>query len=186
MQAELAKGDASNPFLYPFYLHKTSGEQIEYMPGKHIGIIYASIRASLARGESASLLVEVNGDQDPPEVAEIEIEINRRSKNIPQFMRFFTGPSEPIYFGGFIRDVDVIMPKSSVKIGNSNELVLFAPVSIQCQELVVAAERVIADASPSSQSDYYLSASRIIGRCLYVDSPNCTQWFKFTGLMAWC
>ena len=144
VQRELAKGEAANPFLYAFYLGDRQETCSLVLPEEHIGVLYSSIRASLAQGETASLSVEQPED-DNAMLADVEIELSRRGKDKPNLMWFSTEPFGPIRLGPHLRDVFINMPHARVEIGQDTEVLLIGPVDIQCDDLAVLASKVIAD-----------------------------------------
>ena len=175
VQKELTRGEAANPFLYVFYSEKTGSETIT-LPEEHIGVIYASIRASLARGDAASLSVEEIGDDEGETLkADVDIALYRRGKNETTSLEFQTGSSGTIYLGSHVRDVTINMSRAKVEIGQNGEVILVAPVDVQCRDLAILANKVIvdtppesnkviADASPEAQDDaVYLMAKSFSG-----------------------
>ena len=147
-QRELEKGELANPFLYLFYSQEDQSEPI-YIRGEHIGVYYNSLRASLANGEKAFLVIE--DDEDDSTHAMGEMEIVRRGIDDPIQMRFLTDRHGPIRLGHHVRDTDIYMPSSRVEIGPSAEVTLVAPVSIVCRELAVATENLRAEARTDAE-----------------------------------
>ena len=163
LQKELDKGNAANPFLYAFYIGE--GSETTALPEQHIGVIYASLRAGLAHGDTASLFVaEPDEDGNDASTAEVEIELTRRGKEDSKLLRFSTGRVGPIYLGADIKDVTVSMPRSNVEIGRGTEVILTPPIDIQCNELTIRAERVVAQNPPGSQVGVvFLNADALVG-----------------------
>lgn len=145
---ELAKGAAANPFLAEFYFDGRTGRNL---PPEHIGIIYASLRARLSLGDSASLTVDgfEEGDELQQLRAEVEISIARFGDEQVRILRFDSDQAGSVRLGSHIEDVDIAAPLATVEIGGAREAVLVAPVSIQCQTLKFAAERLIVEKSPA-------------------------------------
>ena len=161
---ELIKGEAANPFLYAFYTNQGFEAENITLPEEQIGVIYSSIRASLAQGETASLFVGEPDDEGEALFAEGEIEIYRRGKENTILLTFQTEPIGPIWLGPHIKDATIVMPRARVEIGQSTEVLLVAPVDIQCKELAILAEKVIVDTSPESQvATVFLQAGRLSG-----------------------
>ena len=148
---ELIKGEAANPFLYVFYTSQEGETDTITLPGEQIGVIYSSIRSGLAQGETASLFVGEPDDDGEALFAEGEIELCRRGKDGLILLKFRTEPMGPICLGPHIRDATIAMPRARVEIGQSTEILLVAPVDIQCDDLAILAEKVIVDTSPESQ-----------------------------------
>lgn len=145
---ELAKGVAANPFLAEFYFDSKCRRDL---PPEHIGIIYASLRARLSLGDSAGLTVDGVEDGDELERlrAEGEISIARSGNEQVYTLRFLSHQAGTVRLGSHVEDVDISAPFATVEIGGAREAVLVAPVSVQCQKLKFAAERVIAEKSSS-------------------------------------
>ena len=149
LQRELSKGDAANPFLYTFYMNEADDIATKFLPEEHIGCFYSSLRASLAHGDTASLLVEeIENEIDK---AWVEVELTRASGTTTT-LEFETGVLGPIRFGAHVKDVTVIMPQAVVEVGQGTEVVLVAPIEIQCKELDIQAIRAIAQ-NPSEYEE---------------------------------
>jgi hypothetical protein len=139
LQRGLASGAAANPFLFEFYTAQ-GGQFIQ--PG-HIGVVYASLRANLSLGESASLFMsgpdEIEDDSDLKSDAEFVIAAaDGSTRELP----FETDSDGTIRLGTYIEDVSISIPLARVEIGPGNECVLVSPISIQCNELVISTTRV--------------------------------------------
>lgn len=153
LQEELSKGDAANPFLYVFYIDERAELGTVSVPEEHIGVIYSSLRASLSHGETASLLVEeLDESNDAASTADVEIEFTRRGDDNSRFIQFTTGVIGPIYLGAHVKDVTIIMPQSGIELGQNSDVVLVAPVDIQCDELVLHANKLIVENPPDSEA----------------------------------
>ena len=165
LRIELAKGDAANPFLYVFYMGEKSESETTVLPEEHIGVIYSSIRASLAQGETASLLVEQpDGDEQEVCSADVEIEISRSGNDNSVLLSFQTELIGTIFLGPHVKDVAIYMPHANVEVGQGTEVSLVAPVDIQCADLAIVAEKVIVETTPESQvSSVFLQADSISG-----------------------
>ena len=143
---ELAKGAAANPFLSEFYFHD-GGER--FLPPAHIGVIYASLRARLSLGDTASLLIEGSDEVDELEGyrAEVEISLSRFKTDRISVLRFDSEQTGTVRLGSHIEDVEVFAPLAKVEIGGAGESVLIAPVSVQCSELILSTERLVVEGS---------------------------------------
>ena len=147
-QMELEKGELANPFLYLFYSKEDESELFD-IRGADVGVFYNSVRASLANGEMAFLTIEDDGD-DPVNV-EGEIEIIRRGIAEPTQTRFRTSREGPVRLGRHVRDTDIYMPYAAVELGPSTEVILVAPVSIDCAQLAIETESIRAEARQDSE-----------------------------------
>ena len=147
LQRQLERGVAANPFLYEFCL-----DQATFIQPEHIGIIYASLRASLSVGDTANLLVV--GDEDAVDEetlrAEVELTLTRRDQEKTHVLKFETEQVGTICLGSQVEDVDVVAPHARVEIGPGSEAVLIAPINVQCADLSISTEKVIVE-SPSER-----------------------------------
>lgn len=162
LQRELARGAAANPFLSEFYSElyaaQSAGFGTAFLPPEHIGVVYASLRARLSLGDSASLLVEGREDAEGEEVlrAEVEISLARRDADRPRVLYFERDQTGTVRMGVHVEDVNITVPYTQVEIGPGSEAVLVAPVSIQCAKLVITTEKIIVE-SPSGRHDAAVS-----------------------------
>jgi hypothetical protein len=162
---ELRRGAAANPFLSEFYIPEGAAEPI-HLPPDHVGIVYSSLRARLALGDSASLTVEgtEGGQEEEALRAEVEITLERRGANRPRTLVFQTEQTGSVRLGPHVEDVDVAVPYTRVEIGPGPEAMLIAPVSIQCAELSLLTDRLIVESpSGSTSAAIYLEAAQFNG-----------------------
>lgn len=147
---ELAKGAAANPFITEFYFQKKdTGLDL---PPEHIGVIYASVRARLAQGDSASLHFEGFDDEENEDDrlgAEVEITTFRAGEESPSIKRFVSTQIGRVRLGSHVQDVSLSALFADVDLGGGREVVLVTPISIQCHKLNILAERVIVDSNAS-------------------------------------
>jgi hypothetical protein len=151
VQRELRRGAAANPFLSEFYLPEDAVDDRRYLPPGHVGIVYASLRAQLSLGDTASLLVEGPEDAEEEEAlrAEVEITLARRDADgARRVLRFDTEQTDVLRLGGHVEDVDLTVPHTRVEIGPGPEAVLIAPVSVQCQQLAIVADKITIECPP--------------------------------------
>lgn len=161
---ELRRGAAANPFLSEFYLPDDATDNGFYLQPEHIGIIYASLRARLSIGDTASLLVEGAEDAEEEEAlrADVEITVARRGADRPRVLRFATDQTGVMRLGGYIEDVELAVSHAHVEIGPGPEAVLVAPVSIQCQWLAISAGKIVVEGSPGKiESVVFLEADNL-------------------------
>lgn len=150
LERELGLGSAINPFLAEFYfdlLPKTANEHAR-IPASHVGAVYASVRARLAVGETASLRIEAGeSDDDEAEGVETEIEITRtdRSENPIEAHTFITPKDDKIVFGSLVEDIDVYAPNGNIYIGYGEEAIFTAPVYIETRNLEIDVRRISAE-----------------------------------------
>lgn len=147
---ELSKGAAANPFIPEFYFQNPKDEKL---PPEHVGVIYSSLRARLAQGDQASLSFDGFDDEDGEDdeqrlQAEVEITTTRSGEDKSRVLRYTSDQTGVIRLGSHLEDVEISALLSTVEIGGARELFLIPPVSIQCQNLVISAARVIVEGAP--------------------------------------
>lgn len=148
LMRELAKGAAANPFLSEFYLDGLSGRNL---PPEHVGVIYASIRSRLSLDDHASLTVEGVDEGDELELlkSEIEISVARSDTDRIRAMHFMSEQAGILRLGSHLEDAEINTPHAHVELGGPQEIVLVAPISIQCAKLTFLAPRLIAETQTS-------------------------------------
>lgn len=152
LKTELANAAAANPFLAEFYLND---EQETYLPPEHIGVVYASLRARLALGDTASLSVEGADDAEGEEAlrADVEISVSRVNSDTSKTLSFESEQTGVIRLGNHVEDIEIFAPHTSVEIGAGEETILVAPVAVQCEELRFSTARLIIEAAPGNEAN---------------------------------
>ena len=163
-QQELSRGSAANPFLYAFYREGKAESESSSINPEHIGVVYASVRASLARSETARLSVEGNEGAEEEESlrAEVDITIDRIDTNQSRVLRFDTDQTGIIHLGTHIENVDIETLHAHVEIGPGDEVVLVAPINIECEELSISTKKVIVESHTGKQV-VFLGAEKFSG-----------------------
>ena len=143
LKTELERGTSVNPFLAEFYVSlPKDGQTLPHMPSEHLGIIHASIQASLAVGEYASLVIDAD---DESAQAEIEIVRGGEPSMDTKLLRFKIDSTGNIVFGPQIKDVNVTAPQSMISIRFGSETVLVAPVYIEAKSLFIEAKQMVVE-----------------------------------------
>ncbi|MCF8481033.1 MAG: hypothetical protein K9H25_11425 [Rhodospirillum sp.] len=144
VQKELGMGSSANPFLSEFYLEEI-GEG-EYISPEHIGLVYASFRARLSLGDTASLVVSFPDDEDDEEalLGDVEISLNRSDSTV-RTIHFTTDQLSPLQFGACVEDIEVTAPFMTVEFFQDPETIFIAPVSIQCGKIVVKSKTILVE-----------------------------------------
>lgn len=166
VQKELRRGVAANPFLSEFYISADPSSEPMHLPPEHVGILYASLRARLALGDAASLSIAAPEDAHEEEAlrAEVEITLARRGVERPRILNFTSEQAGVLRLGAHLEDIEIDAPEARIEIGPGPEAVLVGPVSIQCDELLITTDKVIAEAAMGrSEAAVYLEAKRFIG-----------------------
>lgn len=168
---ELAKGAAANPFIPEFYFDNIEDKRL---PPEHVGLIYASLRARLAQGDQANLSFEgFEGEEDSDEQlnADVEITIIRSGEDTQRVRSFVSNQVGVLRLGSHLEDIEVSAPLSSVEVGGARELFLVPPISIQCQKIQIAAERVIVDSSVRREENTALLEAEVAEVGTVVSAP---------------
>ncbi len=196
LEAEIAKGASANPFLSEFFLDSESLSPLKIAP-ELVGVIYASVRAQLSLGQSASLSVEALDSDDELEALSVtvEIAIEKREGIQPHIIQLESEQVGTFRLGSYVDDVDVTLPEGNVEIGPGAESILVAPVSIQCRKLSIRTSKVAIEGIPGSlngvvslEADDFEGAVTTIptlrgGVTLSAFWPNVRQhpWTAFAG-----
>lgn len=149
---ELSRGAAINPFISQFYFPDRIVPDL-VVPLEHIGIVYASLRARLSLGDTAALSLDAgdeSSDEDEEALlkAEVEIQLSRKNSEAFQLIHFSTDQTGLLYLGSYIEDVDIQAPLAKVELGSGTEVVLVAPINIQCHSLSFKCEKLVAECPP--------------------------------------
>lgn len=178
---ELARGAAANPFLAEFYF----GPQSRALPAEHIGVIYASLRARLSLGDTASLTVEGEEHDDELERlrAEVEISIARYGEEQPQLLRYNSDQVGTIRLGSHVEDVEITAPNATIEIGGTKEITLIAPISIQCNHIDLKTERLILESPPESNQEIIFLEANTANTTTITSPPLLNAGVKFS--VAW-
>jgi len=162
---ELSRGSAANPFLSEFYLNEDESEQ-RTLPPEHLGIIYASFRATLSIGDSASLEVEGNDEAEDEEAlrANVEINVARPESSKVRQLSLQTEQVGTIRLGKYVEDVDINTKHATVEIGVGSEALLVSPINIQCDKLSLRSEKLIVEEGRAGAGgSVYLEANLFSG-----------------------
>ena len=175
LRRELARGAAANPFLSEFY--GPQGELAEpiFLRPEHIGVVYASLRARLSIGDTASLLVEgpekAEEEDENALRAEVEISLARRGEDRLRLLRFESDQTGPVRLGTHIEDIDITVPYGHVEIGPGSDAVLIAPVNIQCAKLTLTTDNVTVESRPDSEAAAVLLEAETLDGTQMVSVP---------------
>ena len=147
LEGEIGRGAAANPFLSVFYPKGTD------IPPEHIGIVYSSVRARLALGDAANLMVtERDAESSTPTSEAIDVEMTITNGHADstdvQLRRFTSHRRAPIRIGSHIADAEISVPNGCVEIGTAAEVTLVAPLTIECAELRLSADRLVIETAP--------------------------------------
>ena len=152
-QRQLELGRKANPFLLELYRAAGSGTETDAVVAEDVGILYASVRSRLSRGEWANLEVSERKSRDNGGAVEFEISIGLKEEETRLYEALLdTGSS--MKFGGDLEDIYIDASSSvDVEVGcGSRSVRVVTPVSIACRNLFIHAQEM----SVSSQSDRML------------------------------
>lgn len=149
VRKELARGAAANPFLIDFYL-AINGHSGRTIPPEHIGVLYLSVRARLAIGETATLIIDAeedSSDTDDTDALNMDVEIitTRRPGNNTNSIELTSTQIGTIYLGPHLDDVQIAAQRAEVEIGTGSEVTIVSPVYIECGKLVFNSNKLIVE-----------------------------------------
>jgi hypothetical protein len=167
LQRQLDRGGAANPFLVDFYLSESEETTniSPFVPPEHIGVLYASFRARLSLGDTANLTVEGVEDGEDEDLLNAEVEIilarGDRASEPARSLTLRTEQAGVFRMGNFVSGVTLDIPYGRVEIGSGREASLNSPISIQCDELTLAANRIVVEAAGDEKDGVvYLGANK--------------------------
>ena len=174
LSTELGRGTAINPFIAEFYKANLDirAETPPTIPADHIGIFYASLRARLSLGQTASL--RIDGDIDPGDDEAAEIEITGTHNNGVEFdPLYFTSEHDGHFrFGSTVEDVDIIAPHAQVSVGHGSEVVFVAPISIETAEIAFDTHCVVAETTLRQKNADFELDHVVTLRAKKLDAPR--------------
>ncbi len=153
-ERELSRGATANPFLSEFYFPDGLVDG-GYIPPRHVGLIYASLRSRLSLNDRASLLIEgIDGyDENDASALEADVEIAVTAiGEIGRVIRLKTDQADVLRLTNYIDDVEILLPFATVEVGPGPDATFVAPVDISCGKLVTPAQTVIVERSPSEEA----------------------------------
>lgn len=148
---ELGKGAAANPFIAEFFIKEDELAPQTIRP-ELVGLIYNSLRAQLSIGQSASLSLDAVEASDELErlAVDVEIAIEHSDGTPSRTLKMLSDQVGVFRLGPHVDDVDVSLSDGTVELGAGDELVLIAPVSIQCQRLRLNSPKVVVEGAGSA------------------------------------
>ena len=150
LHRELRRGAAANPFLSVFYPSRDTRQ----LPAHHIGIVYASARARLTLGETATLSVVDNSTsmlEEEDMQADVEISLIRDGQE-RVLLDCISDKTRVLTIGSHLADADIMLPHGRVEIGLGREVTLVAPLTIECDRLSFDATNLVVEA-PQRETD---------------------------------
>ena len=132
-----------NPFLLTFY--KQALDDRTEIPAEHVGLLYASLEATAAVGDSVRLAAE--GESS----LEIEMSLLRQDGK-EEIYEFSTIAGSELRFGRRVGGITVDAEDVDVELGDGGQLELVAPVALKarnlvlnCSELVVKPDHLVSE-----------------------------------------
>lgn len=151
-----------NPFLASFYFDAVSGRTLA---PEHVGLIYASIRAGLSLGDTASLAIEGKEDGDDGDELEsiVEMVTTRHGSSEPVTLEFGSVQVGTLKLGSRLEDIDVVAPLMRVEIGGARDAILVAPVNVQCDRVALSSSRLVIEGGAADEvsSAVHLEADKM-------------------------
>lgn len=156
MAQRLASGGSNkpNPFLLTFYKQALEGR--DEIPAEHVGLLYASLEATAAVGETVRLNAEGDGS------LAIEMSLLRQDDK-EEIYEFTTIPGSELRFGRRVSGIN-IDADIDVELGDGGQLELVAPVALRGRNLVLNCGELVVKPSHSKADDQivYLEAVHAI------------------------
>ena len=123
------------------------------------------MRARLALGDNANLLVAGVEDELDSEAlrAEVEIAVTRYGHDRTRILQFRSDQTGVLRLGFHIEDTDITTPFSTVEVGPASEAVFVSPVNIQCDKLILAIDRVVVESPLPEGAATHLEAKLFDG-----------------------
>lgn len=151
LSRQLELGRKANPFLLELYSSGTRGSDTDpkRIAAEHLGILYASVRSRLLRGEWASLEVYEPDDYEYGDPLEAEITIGRNTEET-LLLEAVVDATVSVKFGPDVEDVSIDAASSvDVEFGCGSAYVnLVTPVSIVCKNLLIHSQQMVVSSQP--------------------------------------
>lgn len=145
LSRQLELGRKANPFLLELYRAAADGSGAGQapVPAEYVGVMYASVRSRLSRGDWASLEVSEPNDYETGNPLEFEITICRNGEETPLYEAVLDANSS-MKFGPDLEDVNIDASLSlDVEFGcGSTYVSVMTPVSIRCRSLLIHAHHM--------------------------------------------
>jgi hypothetical protein len=151
-----------NPFLLTFYKLALGDRNV--IPAEHVGLLYASLEATAAMGETVRLYVE-EGEEERSLAVEMSLLRHNDKEDTYQFSTVAGGE---LRFGRRVGGITVDADDIDVELGNGGQLELVAPVAVKARNLILNCGELVVkpDHSRSSyeqqQQVVFLEAAQVI------------------------
>lgn len=142
-----------NPFLLTFYKQALSDRTV--IPAEHVGLLYASLEATAAAGETVRLNAEG--------VSSLEVEMSLlRQDDKEEVYEFSTIDGSELRFGRRVGGITVDADEVDVELGDGGQLELVAPVAVKARHLMLNCSELVVKPDHSSLTDQvvYLEATQ--------------------------
>lgn len=126
-----------NPFLFDFFIEILSDKTPPKINSEYVGLLFDSALAKLKKSDSATLIVNENDDLS------LNLEFILNENNIFKEIEFSSDGCGTLLLGSKVGNVFINAESSDVEFSTNDQLELFAPVSITCDNLIIHSEKII-------------------------------------------
>lgn len=127
-----------NPFLFDFFAEALSEEGKDKISSEYIGLLFDSALSKLKNSDNATLIVNDNYDD-----LSLNIEFILNENDSYKETEFSSDGCGVILLGSKVGNVFINTESSDVEFSSSDQLELFSPMSISCDNLIIHSERII-------------------------------------------
>ncbi|MEQ9773546.1 hypothetical protein ABRQ03_22200, partial [Pectobacterium jejuense] len=126
-----------NPFLFDFFVEALPEEGSSKISSEYVGLLFDSALSKLKNSDNATLIVNDNDDFS------LNIEFILNEDDVFKEIEFSSDGYGVLLLGSKVGNVFVNTDSSDVEFSSSDQLELFSPVSISCDNLIIHSERII-------------------------------------------
>ncbi|MGP6469569.1 hypothetical protein [Rahnella aceris] len=126
-----------NPFLFDFFVEALPKGGSSEISSEYVGLLFDSALSKLKNSDNATLIVTDNDDFS------LNIEFILNENDVFKEISFSSDGYGVLLLGSKVGNVFVSTETSDVEFSTSDQLELFAPVSISCDNLIIHSEKII-------------------------------------------
>lgn len=126
-----------NPFLFDFFVEALPQDGLSKICSEDVGLLFDSALSKLKNSDSATLIVS----DDDNDYINVEFILNEDGKF--KEIEFTAEGFGTILLGSRVGNVFINTESSDVEFSSSDQLELFSPMSISCDNLIIHSEKII-------------------------------------------
>jgi hypothetical protein len=126
-----------NPFLFDFFVEAFPKENSPKISSEYVGLLFDSALSKLKNSDNATLIINDNDDSS------LNIEFIINENGVFKEIEFSSEGYGVLLLGSKVGNVFISTEISDVEFSSSEQLELFSPVSISCDNLIVHSEKII-------------------------------------------